>query len=485
MTAYPFHRRQHPGTHLTALAVVGAGAAEGVLAAYSPALAIAPPALVLASWLWVRAPGVLLVCYLFLPFYKGSLGPFSPVDLTPLLALVNAAQFVMLLTFDRPRPASLVGLLLWGSLGLAVLAGILWADQQAYALDRASYWWALILLPSAAAIRVASDDRFVGQFVATAFGLGSAIIVLGLGSLFDQSRLMIFGENTLQTGAITLVAILTTLLWGLRALPVWTRPALVALVGVALAESVATGSRGPLIAFGVALAYALARRALRRHRLTTRDMAVALVGTGGAAVLALTIARLPAESIARLLLVPDAIAGGGSAGTSIGARLDLFSIATAMFAHSPLIGNGTGSFGAYTMSLTGFTQFTYPHNDLLQVAAEYGLIGVVLFVALVVAALRAPDGDDPARAAVGVLFVFMLTLGMTSGDIYGDRLMWGLLVLLLAAAEPAGGEPVRVPTGMAADHRATSLSPDGPEGAGRDGQPAAVGRGTCERASTA
>jgi O-antigen ligase len=431
------------GTRLVAAPAVVLGAIGiGIfVAAAGPVVAIAPFALVAAAWAWWRFPGATLAAYLFLPFYKASLGPLSPVDLTPVLAMAAAVQVIPYLGGRRPFQGSKVGILLWLALSVAVLAGVLWAGQQQIAVDRAAFWWVLILFPSLAALRIASEPKAIDQFIAAAFVVGCVVTVLGIPGAFGLARLSVIGENTLQTGAITLITALISIFWVLRVAPAWARPLAAVLIVVAMIESVASGSRGPLLAFLVALAFGVFGRVRNGRPLSRRDAGLAALAVAALVGLIVAVSRLPGESIARLLLL-GGLVGPGGAGSSIDTRVDLYSLAVRMFMDSPFIGNGTGSFSAYTTTHAGFELFTYPHNDLLQFAAELGFMGAAMFMALIGIGLLRRIPETSAWSTTRILLVFMLVLAMTSGDIYGDRLMWGLLMLIVCAPAMLGSSDV-------------------------------------------
>lgn len=430
----PLPRQRSTPRLLLPLVIVATALATGSVVAFvGPIAVVAPFALIAGVWVWVRMPGVLLAAYLFLPFYKAAIGPLSPVDLTPLLAAANATQVILLLSLREWPGGSRLGLALWATFGVLVLAGVTWAGQQSIATEHAAFWWLLILLPSVAAIRVASSSRYVDQFLGTGFAIGCLIVVLGLPALVGVSRLAVIGQNTLQTGSITLIAALLSVFWVLRVAPLWARPLAAVLIVVAIAESLASGSRGPLLAFLVALGFGFANRVLSGRAISRHDLGLAALATSAIGVLLVIIGRLPEQAIARLLMLGEALSPGGSAGTSVGARIDLFNLATQMFVDRPILGTGTGAFAAFTSTRAGLSDFTYPHNNLLQIAAEFGVIGVALFLALVALALLRKAPASAAWTSVRVIFVFALTLSFTSGDIYGDRLLWGLLVLILSA----------------------------------------------------
>jgi O-antigen ligase len=425
------------GARWPIVAMLLASIAIGVAVPLGLTLVVAAPfGLGVAAYAWWRFPGASLAFYLFLPFYKAALGPLSPVDLTPLLALGAAAQVVAWVHSREPYGGSRVGLILWAALAVIVLAGVIIASDQSIAVGRAAYWWLLVLLPSLAAIRIAANPARLAQFLTAGFAVGCGIVILGLPSAFGIARLSVIGENTLQTGAITLMTGVMAVFWVTRIGPAWTRIPAVAITVVGVLESVATGSRGPLLAFLVVALYAVLNRFVSRHRVTRRDVGLTLAGVGGVAVLALAVSRLPEQSISRLLLI-GGVFGPGGGGTSVEARVDLFSLATQMFVSSPLFGHGTGSFAAYTSTIPGLEAFAFPHNDLLQMAAEFGMVGALTFVGLTAVALFRGLPATPAWTTTRLVFVFMLVLAMTSGDIYGDRLLWGLATLLVAAPVPA------------------------------------------------
>ena len=181
------------------------------------------------------------------------------------------------------------------------------------------------------------------------------------------------------------------------------------------------------------MAFGVVARLRNGMPLSRRDFTLASLAVVGVVSLAIVISRLPEQSLARLLLLGEVFAPGGRAGTSIATRVDLYGLAIEMFVGSPLIGHGTGAFAAIATTRVGLEVFTYPHNDLLQVAAEFGLVGAVAFIMLAALSLFRRIPRIPAWSAVRIILVFMLVIAMTSGDIYGDRLMWGLMLLVLCA----------------------------------------------------
>ena len=147
-------------------------------------------------WRWVVL--AVLGLYFLIPLYKGALQPSSPIDLTLLLAVANAAQLLpLLLERPRRREVSVGGLALWGLLALLVLAGVLWAPDQQAALSRTITTWSLLFIPIVpAALRVGSHERYMRQLVLTLVVAGIVTVALGLQALSGSQRLAVFETNT-------------------------------------------------------------------------------------------------------------------------------------------------------------------------------------------------------------------------------------------------------------------------------------------------
>jgi len=79
-------------------------------------------------------------------------------------------------------------------------------------------------------------------------------------------------------------------------------------------------------------------------------------------------------------------------GTPQSIRLQYFQISFDLFKSQPLIGHGPGSFHTATTSLSDkegeFITLLHTHNEYLTLLSQYGLVGGLLFVLLVMASLR-------------------------------------------------------------------------------------------------
>jgi O-antigen ligase len=156
-----------------------------------------------------------------------------------------------------------------------------------------------------------------------------------------------------------------------------------------------------------------------------------------------------------IVLAPGAVrldlGSSKSANSATSGRYDLISGGVGLFADRPLQGWGSGSFPrqyrrAEHVSAQRATSAS--HTIPITVAAEQGVAGLAVYLALLVCALwrllrRA--STLPARAAVGAAFVALLAHTMMYAAFLEDPLSWTLLAVGTALATAAGRPGAIVP----------------------------------------
>jgi O-antigen ligase len=180
----------------------------------------------------------------------------------------------------------------------------------------------------------------------------------------------------------------------------------------------AAGSRGPVLGLlvgGTALFALLARSRASRRRLPILVLSAVLVVVATAIV-------VPHEAAQRSLsFLSDAGSGMSSNG-----RDQLWSLALELFANHPLQGVGTGGYADVS------PVELYPHNILLEAAAELGVVGLLLVLGVMVSAVsrlraawrRAADDLRPVIAVVLALLVASIVNSLLSGDIAANNSVW-------------------------------------------------------------
>lgn len=214
-----------------------------------------------------------------------------------------------------------------------------------------------------------------------------------------------------------------------------------ACTGILTVAVIFTYSRGDALALG---AMAVAVVFFRRPN--------PLIVAGGIVALILAIPVLPANYMARLTTVLDVAQGNQQTiygEDSIRGRAGATQAAIEMFADHPLFGVGRENYPLYQLEYlngTGFIKVAKgipPHNLYLEVAAEHGLMGILVFGGLLVAAwLAIMDARKRFRAIrakteyhltswLAVMFIGYL---VTAVSLHGAFLyiLWMIIALIAA-----------------------------------------------------
>lgn len=138
----------------------------------------------------------------------------------------------------------------------------------------------------------------------------------------------------------------------------------------------------PLIALALCRGIEPSRRALRG------------VGQGGIAAAVLAVLALGrSSSWPQWMRHPGSLSG---------ARHRLWSDALDLWRERPVLGSGPGSFLQHSETARSAPHLYAAHSSILQVASELGAIGVLLFLAVLVAGIFVASQGDPARGLIGV-----------------------------------------------------------------------------------
>jgi O-antigen ligase len=372
------------------------------------------------------------------------------------IGVLAGRRTTLALATNRTLLISVVLLCLWITLSIA------WASAPGTAGTEAGYWWwaalALVIV-----LTTARTDRDVRVIVA-AFVAGAVVSVLigigtgGLSAANASNSTAIAGRltggggdpNAQAAGYVAAMFLIVGLMASYR-----QRAQRIALGAAFLLISVGfvgTQSRGGLIAFAIAT-LATFFLAPRQRRLVA-GLLVAIF------VLAIVLAAIRPSMLQRLTDL-----GGGTSG-----RSDLWIVAWRVFISHPLVGVGAANFTSveahYTLAPGMLTHIQYiveqphlVHNSYLQLLAETGIVGLLVYALAVGACLRAGLAavrlfDQTARPALADLArtVIIGTIAMLAANFFisnGDDLrLWVLLGLCPAMYTIAlTGRAVASPTG--------------------------------------
>jgi O-antigen ligase len=226
--------------------------------------------------------------------------------------------------------------------------------------------------------------------------------------------------------ALVLIMLAAVLLYDERP---WMQIGVTVVLAVLWGGLILTLSRSSLVALLLGLATLLALR-WRVKPVLVAAAAVIVIGAGAVAIAPKTFGL-----------------NQGLNGASSG-RANLVTGGIELFGQRPLWGYGSGSFvDEYRAHNQGIsTTLAASHTIPITIAAEQGVIGELLYGALVVAAiltLLRGARANPARAALAAAFLALLLHTVLYADFLEDPLTWTLLGIggALAAADRARAQP--------------------------------------------
>ena len=417
-----------------------AGQSELQAATYPPSLAVPLKRAFKAAISTVFSFETLFVLYLFAGRYKAD--PrlnWVPVDLTALFFVLSIVAGIGVLWRRgfKVRHRAFVLVLLALSFVVYVLASLAWTPGQAYAKQKALYISTLALWPLVAcAVIIAQDQRRLRRFLALVALFSCWMALEGARVYLSTSgrRLStLWGGNYMGAGRVLGLGALVLLAYRLFFARGHAQKigaiALFLFLGYVL---LILGGRGPFLAtlVGAAVPLFLGLRVSLPSRVVVRRFVFPLLWLmlASLAIIAyLLVSGKALATLARLSLLVTSPFSGGS-----GIRLDRFAAAIGLWSQSPLFGHGIGSFSV----LAGFGDMrAYPHNLILEILAELGLVGLGLFLAMLVYALRglgplAVLRRDPWRILVLMFFANVFLNAMVAGDIPDNRIVFGVLGLM-------------------------------------------------------
>ena len=339
----------------------------------------------------------------------------------------------------------------------------LYAVQTVYSPDaaKAAENIAFFYLPFGLLFLLLREVRWTGELLLRCLGIAVALGVLfaGIGfveyfrkSLFLNPKVVqanaydnYFRVNSVFFDPNIYGRFLALVMIGVTTAVLWARRRREALIGAAvlawlLAGLVTSFSQSSIAALLLALVILAAWRWDVR---ATAYAALGLLALGGAL----------------LLLAPASLhfglkGSGGSASNATSGRTKLISGGLELFADRPLQGFGSGAFETEYRShsrTTAQDATSASHTIPITVAAEQGVLGLALYVALLIAAffvLFRGAGRSPPRIALAACFAALVLHTWTYADFLEDPFTWTLLAIGVALAREQA--PVRrVPSQVA------------------------------------
>jgi O-antigen ligase len=386
-------------------------------------------------------PEVTLALYLNAGHFKADprLQPISNlIDLTVALALILMAGLAYRLLLRKGTIIWTKEVSLFIVLSAIVLVGSVHTPAPGYGQEKAIRFISLTLLAFVVPLAVVQSPQELHRFLLGMLGIGLVLAVEGL--LEGGERFTAFGSNTLAMGYGAGAASLIALFLVLPDLRTGVLKAMtIVAIGLLAVAMIGSGTRGSLLALVVSIAVTFLLSLALGHR--RKFVLMSIIAMAGIVVFLFSSSLVPASSLERfnsLLHGTEIEVENSSAGT----RLSLWRQSLALFSEYPLMGSGTGGFAWF---VSGRDIQEYPHNIILELATETGIVGLTIFACLMLftvqnllSALHVStliEGFN--RSLLVTLFailIFELVGAMLSGDLNDGRGLWALFGVIIAVS---------------------------------------------------
>lgn len=376
--------------------------------------------------------------YLFAGVFKADLN--SPIDITALfLTLTCTSVFIRFLLRPSIKKYMVAPLVVFLFILSLVLVSYLYTQSEIYATEKLIKFIALsspaILLPFFLFDNRESVYRFLFYLAALSVVLSAALIPSAINKGSELSFVG-FGDGNYQgitrlNGVALIILTFLFLVGEKRKIIKFFTFISIMLVSFLLFSA---GGRMPIVALLIAVIYA-AYQLIKIHK------GVVFVRKGTKTLLyaslfgSVVIVFLAAKGFFNTVLYRFGVlfheVGGG---LSASGRIERFITALDIFKQNPIFGAGLGSFPIY---YNGIDLPDYPHNIVLEILAEFGLIGFVVFsLYFLLTIYRGMIVKDRRwymsnlQLTVACLFIYYLANSMVSGDINSNRPMYVFMSLL-------------------------------------------------------
>jgi O-antigen ligase len=373
----------------------------------------------LASILLIRYPEIGLGLFFLIGLVKGDPSLSSiPVDLTVLVAIAVQAA-VLYRVFIKQQGIKLPAeYFFYVPLLAMMILSLTYTPDLAGGLDKTLRFVCLTSLGILAPFVLFDEARKINRFFAVLILGGLAIAANSLKMLGGEERMASPSGLNTELGAASAVALI--LIWGLvfprLSLPkrILFYPVL-GLLGVAL---IGSGGRFANVSAAVCLFIGA---------LLCRKLFWDVLIAGALGFAALPFIWIPQASL-------DYLASLGHPSQAMGTRDDLMWLGVRMFSEHPILGVGTQGFRY--LSPNPLT-YNYPHNLILELGSEMGIIAALSFLAIAFCAFREIIrqlrdqvlSQNPLTVTVLLLLIYVFLDAMVSGDINDLRFMWFIFAL--------------------------------------------------------
>ena len=410
---------------------------------------------------------VVFVFFLFAGQYKTSPAfDFVPVDITALMfgvSVLTGGWVILKRGIEFDRKATILTILL----GVFVWYGLLslgWTPSTVYAQEKGLFLvtltiWPFLVFAHIIGLNPQRLRRFIVVLLLFSGWIATvSLLVYVTGSAPGGQQISAFGRDAgyIGLGRIVGLGALVALMYALRLsesrLYRWISGGIFALYMFLL---LVIGSRAAFVATAVPAVFPLLVGVRwQRLEVIAFDRYVIPYFVGAIIGVSAVTFLFRSEALSTLSRLAYLIRTGGESQP----RFELWAQTLSIWGENPLFGVGLAGwpikagFGDHLM---------YPHNMILEIMAELGVVGLILFGLFAGYALMVFRTRNNLRMNAMALLILMLLANtflnaMSTGDIPQNRIVFGMIGLLLFKSDS------RAESGIESEDETASLSPKTP-----------------------
>jgi len=312
---------------------------------------------------------------------------------------------------------------------ISMLASLLYTESSVYGQDKFLRFVIITTLAAFGPMFLLENRKRMHYFFYALIGTSTLMVIDSIISTWGKPGVhTAFGSNYLALGRITGITSLIVLYYflllrkGKKKKIFWALLLVLNLFGLLY-----SGGRAPVIVFIItllllgliALAPKVSMNKFKLIKITSLFLLISFL-----------IFILSPEPFLKIFLRVRIMLTQEKGGISISKRLNSYKSAIRAFYERPILGLGIGGFGIYHSGIDGRL---YPHNILLEIGSELGILGLISFTLLIgfcffyLINLRKKHREKEKYfliTTILALFIFMLMNTSVSGDINDNRVFF-------------------------------------------------------------
>jgi len=328
----------------------------------------------LATYYLLKYPEVSFALFISAYVLKGGIN-IGYFNLTAILLIITALGFILPLAIGKKIYFTFRKADIWLLLFVIVLfTGCFFSTNSQEGFIKAIRFILIVFFPYIIArVFLKTDEQirlFIKTFFVTAILISILLIIISFFGEYSGGRIDFLNVNQIPLATLLAMGLVITVIGATSNVNIffncqWSKPFCVVMIFPFLYSLFLVGCRGPLISAILGLFFYYLLIFKKRLKITIAIgiilLFVMIIWISNSDIIYSILGHIPNISGYSLTQIEE--------GPSTIQRLELYFSAISLFLQNPLLGVGTGGFPG-----------GYPHNLFLEIAAENGIMGIIIFV---------------------------------------------------------------------------------------------------------